>query len=144
MCAIHLATCQHLAPRLSLQRLECVLYPLDHPSASDTWDTTEGAITEKVGACLQSIRPLSSIWYLSYHCKGWGMCSICQATREHLILGLSLKKLLGYPLCALSVYPLALFVCLFVWFVNVLVNYQVISRTGPKTRASDNFTCCHT
>ena len=27
----------------------------------------------------------------------------------------------------------ALFVCLFVWFLNVLVNYLVISRTGPKT-----------
>ena len=26
-----------------------------------------------------------------------------------------------------------LFVCLFGWFLNVLVNYQVISRTGPKT-----------
>ena len=96
-----------MTPSLSLKNWEYVLYPLDHPSASYTWDTTEGAITEKVGACLQSIRPLSSIWYLSYHCKGWGMCSICQATREHLILGLSLKKLLGYPLCALSVYPLA-------------------------------------
>ena len=47
---MHLATCQHLAPRLPLQRLEYVLYPLDHSSASDTWDTTEGAITEKVGA----------------------------------------------------------------------------------------------
>ena len=23
--------------------------------------------------------------------------------------------------------------CLFGWFLNVLVNYQVISRTGPKT-----------
>ena len=26
-----------------------------------------------------------------------------------------------------------MFVCLFVWFLNVLVNYWVISRTGPKT-----------
>ena len=25
------------------------------------------------------------------------------------------------------------FVCLFGWFLNVLVNYWVISRTGPKT-----------
>ena len=25
------------------------------------------------------------------------------------------------------------FVCLFAWFLNVLVNYWVISRTGPKT-----------
>ena len=25
------------------------------------------------------------------------------------------------------------FVCLIVWFLNVLVNYKVISRTGPKT-----------
>ena len=23
--------------------------------------------------------------------------------------------------------------CLFVWFLNVLVNYEIISRTGPKT-----------
>ena len=27
----------------------------------------------------------------------------------------------------------SLFFCLFVWFLNVLVNYYVISRTGPKT-----------
>ena len=26
-----------------------------------------------------------------------------------------------------------LFVSLFGWFLNVLVNYKVISRTGPKT-----------
>ena len=26
-----------------------------------------------------------------------------------------------------------LFVCLFVWFLNDLVNYKVISRTGPET-----------
>ena len=26
-----------------------------------------------------------------------------------------------------------LFVCLFGWFLSVLVNYTVISRTGPKT-----------
>ena len=26
-----------------------------------------------------------------------------------------------------------LFVCLVGWFLNVLVNYKVISRTGPKT-----------
>ena len=28
---------------------------------------------------------------------------------------------------------LGFFVCLFGWFLNVLVNYLVISRTGPKT-----------
>ena len=24
-------------------------------------------------------------------------------------------------------------VCLFIWFLNVLVNYKVVTRTGPKT-----------
>ena len=33
---------------------------------------------------------------------------------------------------------------LFGWFLNVLVNYEVISRTGPKTERMTIFTCCHT
>ena len=30
------------------------------------------------------------------------------------------------------------FVCLFVWFLKVLINYNVISRTGPKTERLTN------
>ena len=36
------------------------------------------------------------------------------------------------------------FVFLVGWFLNLLVNYKVISRTGPKDRASDNFTSWET
>ena len=64
-----------MTPSLSLKNWEYVLYPLDHPSASDTWDTTEGAITEKVGACLQSY----------------------EATLQYLVPKLSLQRL-GYVL----------------------------------------------
>ena len=90
MYTIHLATCQHLVPRLSLQRLGYVHYPFDHLSASGTF-----AITAKVGVCTLSIWPFVSIWYLGYHCKGWGMYTIYLATCQHLAPKLLLQRL-GY------------------------------------------------
>ena len=36
-----------------------------------------------------------------------------------------------------------LFVCFFVWFLNVLFELGYIAE-GPQDKASDNFTCCHT
>ena len=77
-------------PRVSLKRLGHEHYPSGHLSA---WASDTYSITERVGAWALPIRPPVSIWYLQYHWNGWGMSTTHQATCQHLIPRVSLKRL---------------------------------------------------
>ena len=79
-------------------------------------------------------------WFLDIHCL-WLGCNP-DASQEQCLINFFLccrnRDRVGRPglrsqLFTLSSYQLVCLFGWFGWFLNVLVNYQVISRTGPKT-----------